>query len=224
MRLEECFPEKSNPMAYSFPNNGIIVDRIPNQIFSSLKEEVSRIRQDFDSQEKFNTSLVGHIQKEFGINHMIGILNDYVVDLSQRHINIFNHRLISELSVVDNMNFEFKLESLWINFQKKHEFNPIHVHTGAYSFVIWMQIPYDLEEEKSRFKDMTASDIVPTNFNFYYTDIFGKVQDYSVKVDKTKEGCICLFPSTLNHSVNPFYTSDDFRISISGNVYLKHIK
>jgi hypothetical protein len=39
-----------------------------------------------------------------------------------------------------------------------------------------------------------------------------------VPVDKTFEGKMLFFPATLSHSVNPFYTSDDYRISIAGNI------
>jgi hypothetical protein len=37
-------------------------------------------------------------------------------------------------------------------------------------------------------------------------------------VDKEWEGKIALFPAKLNHLVYPFYTSDEPRISISGNI------
>ena len=39
------------------------------------------------------------------------------------------------------------LKSVWVNFQKKYEFNPLHDHTGIISFVIWIDVPYtkDLE-------------------------------------------------------------------------------
>jgi hypothetical protein len=30
-----------------------------------------------------------------------------------------------------------------------------------------------------------------------------------------------IFPSQQMHSVNPFYTSDGFRITVSGNVFTK---
>ena len=40
------------------------------------------------------------------------------------------------------------LESFWANYQYKHEFNPVHDHGGAFSFVIWMKIPYDCEDQK----------------------------------------------------------------------------
>ena len=32
------------------------------------------------------------------------------------------------------------LNGFWVNYQKQHEFNPMHDHGGAYSFVIWMKI------------------------------------------------------------------------------------
>ena len=37
-------------------------------------------------------------------------------------------------------------------------------------------------------------------------------------IDKNFEGYMVVFPSLLGHSVNPFYSTDEFRISISGNV------
>jgi hypothetical protein len=32
---------------------------------------------------------------------------------------------------------------------------------------------------------------------------------------------MAMFPSSLNHEVYPFYTSDDFRITIAGNIMLE---
>ena len=37
-------------------------------------------------------------------------------------------------------------------------------------------------------------------------------------VDKTFEGKMIIFPSWLNHSVSPFYSTDDVRISVAGNI------
>jgi hypothetical protein len=223
MRLENSFPASHQPIAYSFPNNGVVVDRLPENLYNSLSMEIEKIQKDFESQEKFNSNLVGHIQKQFGIKFAIPLLNDYIVDLAEKHTNHFSVKHFSELSQSSPIQFKFSLESLWINFQKKHEFNPTHLHTGAYSFVIWMKIPYDVEEEKKIFGDMSNEDKVPSNFNFYYTNILGKIEDYTLQLDSSKEGCICLFPATLSHSVNPFYTSDNYRISIAGNVYLKPV-
>ena len=57
-------------------------------------------------------------------------------------------------------NAEFVLKKLWVNYQKKYDFNPIHIHSGVFSFVIWVQIPYDLTEERKRYNlkgDETAA-------------------------------------------------------------------
>ena len=109
------------------------------------------------------------------------------------------------------------LDNYWINFQKKYEFNPPHSHSGVFSFVIWLKIPYDLQEELDYFGDVNQGSKT-SMFNFLYTDGLGKIKTYNVHVDKNFEGKICMFPSNMLHYVNPFYTSDDYRISLSGNI------
>ena len=37
----------------------------------------------------------------------------------------------------------YYLREMWVNYQKQHEFNPLHYHSGIYSFVVWMKIPTD---------------------------------------------------------------------------------
>ena len=46
--------------------------------------------------------------------------------------------------------FNLELHNLWVNYQK-HEFNPIHIHDGLFSFIIWHKVPYKMEDEKARF-------------------------------------------------------------------------
>ena len=47
---------------------------------------------------------------------------------------------------------EVWLSNLWINFMKKGEFNPPHGHDGSFSFVLYLQVPKELEEENKKFK------------------------------------------------------------------------
>lgn len=112
-----------------------------------------------------------------------------------------------------------KLGGLWVNFQKKHEFNPIHNHHGMFSFVIWMKIPYRYEDEKELpfVKGSTVSEAVG-NFVTVYSD--GEtVRTSTFVMSPEVNGTMMVFPSTLMHQVYPFYTSDEERITISGNVY-----
>jgi hypothetical protein len=115
----------------------------------------------------------------------------------------------------------YVLDVPWINFQRKHEFNPLHAHTGAFSFVLWVKIPYTIEEEK-QFTNYVPSDRnYAGTFSFYFTNILGLISPWTIPADKTYEGTMILFPAALNHMVYPFYSSDDYRISISGNLKLK---
>lgn len=51
--------------------------------------------------------------------------------------------------------------------------------------------------------------------------MFGEIREVEFPVDKLYEGQIFLFPSCLQHMVYPFTSSDDYRISISGNLRKK---
>ena len=45
---------------------------------------------------------------------------------------------------------EYILSALWVNYQKKNEFNPPHDHDGKLSFVIYLDIPEALKEENQK--------------------------------------------------------------------------
>lgn len=115
-----------------------------------------------------------------------------------------------------------QLDSLWVNYQKRYEFNPPHTHNGDYSFVVFMKIPYDTDEFSyftdinSAFPDKTG---VNSCFNINRIDPYVKsTTDHSIRVLKKHEGVGLIFPSETTHSVYPFYTSKDYRITISGNL------
>ena len=115
------------------------------------------------------------------------------------------------------------LESVWINYQKKHEFNPIHDHTGVYSFVIWVKIPTEYEHQHalSIAKGVNPfGGAVTGDFVFNYTNIIGKQSSFIFNMGEYVEGRMILFPSDLRHCVYPFYDCDEERVSISGNICL----
>jgi len=111
-----------------------------------------------------------------------------------------------------------KLSNFWVNYQYKTEFNPLHWHTGDLSFVIWLKVPYDWENEKQLdiVKDSNSLDKVG-NFVFVWADD-SKLESHVIFMNEHIEGHMAVFPSWLSHMVYPFYTSDDARVSISGNV------
>lgn len=109
-----------------------------------------------------------------------------------------------------------KLTSFWVNFQKKYEYNPLHNHSGIFSFVIWMKIPYDIKKEQELpWVKGSKNQKTVGNFTFVGPDM----ENHILTMEKEIEGYCAIFPSHLHHMVYPFYTSDEERVSISGNIY-----
>ena len=115
------------------------------------------------------------------------------------------------------------LSSLWVNFQKKGEFQPLHNHSGLFSFVIWMDIPYDWKDE-AKLPFVRPNNKIPPGGNFSFVFSNGncrQVHERTISMSPEMNGYCCFFPSDLCHQVYPFYTSDKERISISGNITFK---
>ena len=142
-----------------------------------------------------------------------------------KHINAFSNNYIlkdKNNKKIEPITSTLELNTFWVNYQKKHEFNPIHNHGGVFSFVIWLKIPYDNEEQcKLSFLDnMDEDSKAPGEFQFEVFDMLGKPFSLPYKLGKEFEGRMLFFPSELRHLVNPFYETDEDRISISGNIAL----
>jgi hypothetical protein len=185
-----------------FNNLGYIESKLPDDLFLKIKKEIFKIKE--GSTKEYITGLTGNgIPKHYSLNKNLKEIIEFdKEDDYLRHINILNK------------NVPFYFEKPWINFQKKYEFLPHHIHDGIFSYNIWIQIPYDIDKEISNGKHASL-------FEFIYNNILGQTRNHLIKIDKNCEGKIILFPSSLMHGVYPFYTSDEIRISVAGNVHLK---
>jgi len=118
----------------------------------------------------------------------------------------------------DKSDGDLHLRQFWVNYQKQTDYVPLHSHKGVYSFVIWLKIPTNYEDQKKLPIARVSNSSAISNFVFTYTDILGEVRSMSYEMSSKVEGTMVLFPSGLNHQVYPFYNCDKSRISISGNV------
>lgn len=194
---------------------------LPLAIMNMLREEVKEIQDNNFNNKNLpaNSFLAGVIEHEYFLkksaNTLLYYLNNHILpQYYQHHGN----------DILAKTPFVYASNSLWVNFQKKHEYNPNHRHTGELSFVIWMNVPYDIKDEDNidslKSKSLPGYPSPPkigSRFYFHTTSDAGIISK-SIPVDKTYEGKIIIFPSNLMHSVTPFYTSDDYRISIAGNL------
>ena len=158
---------------------------------------------------KMNRTLAGQIEREYQLEKSKQHIVPYLEDMGREYQKHWNWHPDEDL----------KVDSLWVNLQKKTEYNPLHNHQGVLSYVAWLDIPYKHEDEinlkksrESRTKEFSAS------FQFIYSSIIGNIVNEIYKVENGWEGRIVMFPAKLLHIVYPFYTSDGYRISIAGNL------
>lgn len=192
-----------------------------------LREEVKGLKKDKDGYKKANNELVGQIKQEYILTKSF----DFIENLLTPYVNsyISENKLFAKYNIFLNDYILFKdhnvrLNKLWVNFQNKHEFNPTHFHTGLVTFVIWLQIPYKIEEEAKLHPGKHATESYAGAFSFYITDILGDIGVETFIVDKSWKYKCLIFPSALRHHVYPFYTSNKSRISVSGNFCLANLK
>ena len=119
-----------------------------------------------------------------------------------------------------NQYHPYYLSSMWVNYQKQTEFNPLHDHNGVYSFVIWMKIPTRHFEQNKNPIALRSNYPKLSTFEFRYLNTLGQIKEFIYEMNPEMEGMMLLFPSKLMHQVNPFYNCDEDRISISGNITL----
>ena len=198
---------------FSLPNWTIFGSEIPEDIYNSIMCEIKEIENE-GSPNKWNKHLAGAIEKEY---ELIKSRSSFVPFLKKMATEYTHHlRKIKDI--------QFEVCELWVNYQQKNEYNPIHNHHGDYSFVLWMEIPFKHLNECSVKNTVNSNSThLASSFEFVYTDILGKVSTHTLPVEKGWEGRIIMFPAQLQHIVYPFYTSDGYRISVSGNLIVKNL-
>ncbi len=172
-----------------------------------------------DNKKKdYRYALAGNISKSYELEDKNGWFSRNVLRIFvEQYEKSFGNRAKSTPTVLAH---PFSLHGFWVNYQKKHEFNPLHSHTGVYSFVIWMKIPFDYEDQINLPNCKGSNHPLNSGFVFEYLDILGNMKYHTYGLSKSDEGGMLFFPSELHHQVYPFYNCDKTRISISGNILL----
>lgn len=191
----------------SLENPGVLITKLPDELFEEIKASIPAA---VKAAVPYNDDLVGNIEEEYRFplsQDFVSFLNLMWTAYRER----FQVWLDREYSIPDYA---------WINLMKKGEFNPIHLHDGIASWVIWVDIPYDLQDEiKSESKQRQYYPTAST-FQFVYNKLNGELAHMTLPIDKSWEGSMVMFPAYLKHQVYPFSTSDGQRISIASNINL----
>jgi len=208
------------------PNIGFISVKLPDEILTEIKKEIADVRDHNENYVPANDVLAGNMEKQFHLERTRHLIEPFVKKLSWEYVNRWNYGKKVIRTMRDDsgyVNIDFELDKFWVNFQKKHEFNPNHNHMGTFSFTCWIDIPYDVEKELNLEQVKYSNAKATSCFAFSYTNILGELMNFPIPVGKQHEGTLIFFPAELNHTVYPFYTSDDYRVSIAGNVSFKKV-
>ena len=199
----------------NLPNVGFTQGKIPPLIYQALNKEIVDIHTDDSNTLKMNQSLAGQITKEYQITKSLPLLNPYLEEMGRAYQKEWKY--YPKENPNDN---KLKVESVWVNMQKKLEVNPLHNHDGTLSFVAWLHVPFKLEDERNveNCKNSRTMELAST-FQFVYNNVLGTIANCPMFVENGWEAKIVMFPAKLLHIVYPFQTTDDYRISIAGNLH-----
>jgi len=197
-------------------NSGVVSSLASNELMTIVGAEIEKIQQDFTKAKSKNKTLAGNILHAYQLIDSVPDLELKIREMAILHQKEFVPVFYGGPKDLSNL----KLMSTWVNFQQKGEFNPMHNHSGAYSFVLWYKIPYDMATEDAVSPGRNTYNNLAGKFQFIYPTITGDITSATVPVDRSWEGKMILFPASLQHTVHPFYSSDEYRISVSGNLFL----
>ena len=200
---------------FPLPNPGITNGYLGKEIYQALNQEIVDIHTNDKDILKMNPSLAGQIAKEYQITKSLPLLNPFLEEMGRAYQKEWNY-----YPKENPNNNNLTVESVWVNMQKKLEVNPLHNHDGTLSFVAWLHVPFKLEDERNMENCKNSRTVaLSSTFQFVYTTALGNIVNCPMFVENGWEGRIVMFPSKLLHMVYPFQTSDDYRISIAGNLH-----
>ena len=197
------------------PNPGYLSYNLDQDEMNFLWQRIDKANKKHDV---INAQLAGNISKSLNMDlYDIDPILKIVLPLCNEYPKQFGVPYRSQVSGPSHT--EIMLTEWWVNYQYQNEFNPMHAHDGIYSWVIWMKIPTESEEQNLLpIAANSNSKGKISNFYFTYTDNLGKIVDHEITMGKSVEGTLVLFPAQLKHSVNQFYNCAEPRISIAGNI------
>ena len=170
-------------------------------------EDIKAVRKICDGgTEKYNTQLAGIIDNEIKIDETKynKILQPYL----EAFKDAFKMWYLADVT-------EIKMNNAWVNYMKKGESNPPHIHHRCnMSSVLLLQVPATLKKEQ---RDWTGSGMGPGVLSFstgnphaFHTNSFEF---------KPEAGDFFMFPWNLTHTVSS-YKSNSKRISVAANFNL----
>ena len=195
-----------------FKNPGVLIAEVPKDVYSVLSAAIEKTIAVKDNLSAVKFARLGVA----GIKESVKFkcpdeFKDFVTDFTKDYYNFYFDKKIKSTEITGS----------WLNLQKKTEYRPIHSHDYDISFIVWYKIPYNLKDEDA-YENSFSTNVMPNGrFQFVVNSLTGTPIIQLLDLDSSYEGKIILFNSNILHGVFPFFTSDDYRISLAGNASIK---
>jgi len=189
-------------MIYNQSNLTFVSEKIPENLYQSLLAYTKKRRK--DETWNYNGRLAGALEQQSSLSEWVYEcpgLEEYLISLSTQLWSEVYETCPWDFQQTNDVTPYIKLRNLWVNYQRKNEYNPMHTHSGIVSFVIFTDIPYGPEER-----------------NTHRSNGAFQLEAEVLPVDKSWNGVILMFPSTTKHAVYPFKSTDTERVTVSGNL------
>jgi uncharacterized protein (TIGR02466 family) len=195
----------------------VLKTTLPPPVLEEMIKISDEIVENRESATNVGHQLAGQIEDEFLIEFQLlsstikGFLSNmcrtYIEQAYSQHSPFNKEEFLKEKKSIE-------VTGMWVVSQKDNEYNPIHIHSGLLSSVMYLKIPEYLPARKS---NRTNEDGIITFTNNSSTDKHWG--DPHLRVIP-KVGDFFIFPATQSHQVYPFRTADGKgeRRSVSFNV------
>ena len=196
----------------------IYIGKVGENVLQELDARIEETggKPEFDA----SGQLAGRIKKQ---THLDDVISDTVKVQILNHCSTFYEKTAGVKIPLESIH----LDSIWSNIQEAREYNPIHQHTGNFSFVIYTR--NDLEdlsveelqdnEYDNKIVDHDNQKPLAGLIELFYGE--GNWMNWTSFTHVPKRGDILIFPSWLRHTVYAHYETGKIRISVAGNVSFK---
>jgi len=175
-------------------NYPVLESTISNELLIELKNQCKKLIK--KNKNKMNSLLTGNKPPHIFLDNPIKLF-DHLSKMIEAYEKTTNYSKSFSLLTV-NANLAFT--DPWVNVMADDQYISNHIHDGIYAFSCWVDIPYK------------------TIFEFSYSNIIGQHWREQFTIDKSYEGKIFLFPSSLVHCTYTLEKSNKKRLCVSGNV------
>ena len=108
-----------------------------------------------------------------------------------------------------------RFSRFWCRVSQDGDYQSIHDHQGIFTFVVWLSIPFEGEDERTVQAGFRPE---ASDFVLVYPDTCGQLQKRNFVLGKGAEGKMLFFPSDINHIVYPHYTTTEYRVALAGDI------